>query len=164
MRNNISVIPQEPILFHRSIRENIRYGKLSATDSEVYEAAKSAHIHEFIMNLPDGYDTICGERGNNLSGGQRQRVIIARAFLKQAPILILDEATSSLDSHTEHLIQQSLQQLMLDKTVLVIAHRLSTLLNMDRILVFDKGHVVEDGPHSVLQKDGALYKLLWNTV
>lgn len=164
LRNNISVIPQEPILFHRSIRENIRYGKLSATDSEVYEAAKSAHIHEFIMNLPDGYDTICGERGNNLSGGQRQRIIIARAFLKQAPILILDEATSSLDSHTEHLIQQSLQQLMLDKTVLVIAHRLSTLLNMDRILVFDKGHVVEDGPHSVLQKDGALYKLLWNTV
>ena len=164
LRNNISVIPQEPILFHRSIRENIRYGKLSATDSEVYEAAKSTHIHEFIMNLPDGYDTICGERGNNLSGGQRQRIIIARAFLKQAPILILDEATSSLDSHTEHLIQQSLQQLMLDKTVLVIAHRLSTLLNMDRILVFDKGHVVEDGPHSVLQKDGALYKLLWNTV
>lgn len=164
LRNNISVIPQEPILFHRSIRENIRYGKLNASDLEVYEAAKSAHIHEFIMNLPDGYDTICGERGNNLSGGQRQRIIIARAFLKQAPILILDEATSSLDSHTEHLIQQSLQQLMLDKTVLVIAHRLSTLLNMDRILVFDKGHIVEDGPHSVLQKDGALYKLLWNTV
>ena len=164
LRHSISVIPQEPILFHRSIKENIRYGKLNASDSEVYEAAKSAHIHEFIMNLPDGYDTICGEKGNNFSGGQRQRVIIARAFLKQAPILILDEATSSLDSHTERLIQQSLQQLMLDKTVLVIAHRLSTLLNMDRILVFDKGHVVEDGPHSVLQKDGALYKLLWNTV
>ena len=164
LRHNISVIPQEPILFHRSIKENIRYGKLNASDSEVYEAAKSAHIHEFIMNLPDGYDTICGERGNNFSGGQRQRIIIARAFLKQAPILILDEATSSLDSHTERLIQQSLQQLMLDKTVLAIAHRLSTLLNMDRILVFDKGHVVEDGSHSVLQKDGALYKLLWNTV
>ena len=152
LRHNISVIPQEPILFHRSIKENIRYGKLNASDSEVYEAAKSAHIHEFIMNLPGGYDTICGERGNNFSGGQRQRIIIARAFLKQAPILILDEATSSLDSHTERLIQQSLQQLMLDKTVLVIAHKLSTLLNMDRILVFDKGHVVEDGSHSVLQK------------
>ena len=164
LRQNISIIPQEPILFHRPIRENIRYGKLSASDAEVYEAAKSAHIHEFIMNLPDGYDTICGERGNNFSGGQRQRIIIARAFLKQAPILILDEATSSLDSHTEHLIQQSLQQLMLDKTILVIAHRLSTLLNMDRILVFDKGHIVEDGPHSTLQTDGALYKLLWNTV
>lgn len=164
LRNNISIIPQEPILFHRSIKENIRYGKLNASDAEVYEAAKSAHIHEFIMNLPNGYDTICGERGNNFSGGQRQRIIIARAFLKQAPILILDEATSSLDSHTEHLIQQSLQQLMLNKTVLVIAHRLSTLLNMDRILVFDKGHIVEDGPHSILQKDGVLYKLLWNTV
>lgn len=164
LRHNISVIPQEPILFHRSIKENIRYGKLSASDAEVYEAAKSAHIHEFIMNLPNGYNTICGERGNNFSGGQRQRIIIARAFLKQAPILILDEATSSLDGHTEHLIQQSLQQLMLDKTVLVIAHRLSTLLNMDRILVFDKGYVVEDGPHSILQKDGTLYKLLWNTV
>lgn len=164
LRNNISIIPQEPILFHRSIKENIRYGKLNASDAEVYEAAKSAHIHEFIMNLPNGYDTICGERGNNFSGGQRQRIIIARAFLKQAPILVLDEATSSLDSHTEHLIQQSLQQLMLNKTVLVIAHRLSTLLNMDRILVFDKGHIVEDGPHSILQKDGVLYKLLWNTV
>ena len=164
LRNNISFIPQEPILFHRSIRENIKYGKLDASDVEIYAATKSAHIHEFIMNLPDGYDTICGERGNNFSGGQRQRIIIARAFLKQAPILILDEATSSLDSYTENLIQQSLQQLMLDKTVLVIAHRLSTLLNMDRILVFDKGHVVEDGSHSTLQKDGALYKILWNTV
>ncbi len=164
LRQNISYIPQEPILFHRSIKENIRYGKLDSSDAEIFEAAKSAHIHEFIMNLPDGYNTICGERGNNLSGGQRQRIIIARAFLKQAPILILDEATSSLDGHTEHLIQQSLQQLMLDKTVLVIAHRLSTLLNMDRILVFDKGHVVEDGSHSTLQKDGVLYKILWNTV
>ncbi len=164
LRNNISFIPQEPILFHRSIKENIRYGRLEASEAEIYEAAKSAHIHEFIMHLPEGYDTICGERGNNFSGGQRQRIIIARAFLKQAPILILDEATSSLDSHTENLIQQSLQQLMLDKTVLVIAHRLSTLLNMDRILVFNKGHVVEDGSHSVLQKNGAVYKILWNTV
>jgi ATP-binding cassette, subfamily B, bacterial len=164
LRQNISFIPQEPILFHRSVKDNIRYGKLDATDKEIFEAAKSAHIHEFIMNLPEGYDTICGERGNNFSGGQRQRIVIARAFLKQAPILILDEATSSLDIHTEHLIQQSLQQLMLNKTVIVIAHRLSTLLNMDRILVFDKGHIVEDGSHSTLQKNGVLYKLLWNAV
>lgn len=164
LRQNISIIPQEAILFHRSIKENIRYGKLGASDEEVYEAAKSAHIHEFIMTLPDGYDTICGERGNNFSGGQKQRIVIARAFLKKAPILILDEATSSLDSHTEQLIQQSLQKLMLGKTVLVIAHKLSTLLNMDRILVFHKGHVVEDGSHSTLKKNGSLYKLLWNTV
>lgn len=164
LRQNISIIPQEAILFHRSIKENIRYGKLSASDEEVYQAAKSAHIHEFIMNLPDGYDTICGERGNNFSGGQKQRIVIARAFLKKAPILILDEATSSLDSHTEQLIQQSLQKLMVGKTVLVIAHKLSTLLNMDRILVFDKGHVVEDGSHSTLKKNGSLYKLLWNTI
>lgn len=108
LRNNISFIPQEPILFHRSIKENIRYGRLDASEAEIYEAAKSAHIHEFIMNLPEGYDTICGERGNNFSGGQRQRIIIARAFLKQAPILILDEATSSLDSHTENLTPQIL--------------------------------------------------------
>jgi ATP-binding cassette subfamily B protein len=164
LRQNISFIPQEAILFHRSIKDNIKYGNLDASDAEIFQAAKSAHIHESIVNLPDGYDTVCGERGNNLSGGQRQRIIIARAFLKQAPILILDEATSSLDGHTEHLIKQSLQQLMLNKTVLVIAHRLSTLLNMDRILVFDKGYVVEDGSHSVLQKDGVLYKILWNNV
>lgn len=162
LRQNISIIPQEPILFHRSIRENIRYGDIRSSDEEVYAAAKEAYIHEFILSLPDGYDTICGERGNNFSGGQRQRIVIARAFLKKAPILILDEATSSLDSHTENLIQKSLQKLMLDKTVLIIAHRLSTLLHMDRILVFDKGHIVEDGPHSKLKKDGILYKTLWN--
>jgi len=162
LRENISIIPQEPILFHRSILENIRYGNMAASNEEVYEAAKSSYIHDFILTLPDGYNTICGERGNNFSGGQRQRIIIARAFLKKAQILILDEATSSLDAHTEHLIQQSLQTLMQDKTVLVIAHKLSTLLHMDRILVFDKGHVVEDGPHSKLQKDGDVYKMLWN--
>lgn len=162
LRQNISVIPQEPILFHRSILENIRYGDLNASDEEVYAAAKSAHIHDFIMTLPDGYNTICGERGNNFSGGQRQRIIIARAFLKNAPILILDEATSSLDSHTEKLIQKSLHNLMKNRTVLIIAHRLSTLLHVDRVLVFNKGHIVEDGPHSKLQKDGELYKMLWN--
>lgn len=162
LRNNISIIPQEPILFHRTIFENIRYGNMNASDEEVYEAAKAAYIHDVILNLPDGYDTICGERGNNFSGGQRQRVIIARAFLKNSPILILDEATSSLDNYTENLIQKSLQKLMHGKTVLVIAHRLSTLLHMDRILVFDKGHIVEDGTHTTLQKDGAIYKILWD--
>jgi ABC-type multidrug transport system fused ATPase/permease subunit len=162
LRHNISVIPQEPILFHRSILENIRYGDMSASDEEVYKAAKAAHIHNFIMTLSDGYNTICGERGNNFSGGQRQRIIIARAFLKNAPILILDEATSALDSHTEKLIQKSLDNLMKNRTVLIIAHRLSTLLHVDRVLVFNKGHIVEDGPHSKLQKDGELYKMLWN--
>jgi ABC-type multidrug transport system fused ATPase/permease subunit len=162
LRQNISVIPQEPILFHRSIMENIRYGNMNATDEEIYAAAKSAHIHDFIMTLSEGYNTICGERGNNFSGGQRQRIIIARAFLKNAPILILDEATSALDSHTEKLIQKSLDKLMKNRTVLIIAHRLSTLQHVDRVLVFNKGHIVEDGPHSKLQKDGELYKMLWN--
>jgi ATP-binding cassette subfamily B protein len=162
LRDNISIIPQEPILFHRSILENIRYGNLKASDEEIYEAAKASYIHDFILDLPDGYNTICGERGNNLSGGQRQLIIIARALLKKASILILDEATSSLDTHTEHLIHQSLQNLMQGKTVLIIAHKLSTFLNMDRILVFKNGNIVEDGTHSELQKDGNIYKMLWN--
>lgn len=163
LRENISIIPQEPILFHRTIMENIRYGRKEATDEEVIEAAKLAHIHEFIITLPEGYNTQCGERGNNLSGGQRQRVAIARAILKNAPILILDEATSALDSTTENLIQESLKYLMQNKTVLVIAHRLSTLLNMDRILVFDKGQIVEDGKHEELLKQGKVYKKLWKS-
>jgi len=163
LRANISVIPQEPILFHRTIMENIRYGKKDATDDEVMEAAKLSHIHEFIAELPEKYDTLCGERGNNLSGGQRQRIVIARAILENAPILILDEATSSLDSNTESLIQESLNYLMKNKTVIVIAHRLSTLLNMDRILVFENGTVVEDGTHEELLKDSKLYKKLWKS-
>lgn len=163
LRENISVIPQEPILFHRTIMENIRYGRKSASDEEVMEAAKIAHIHEFIEELPQKYETLCGERGNNLSGGQRQRIIIARAALKDAPILILDEATSSLDSKTEGLIQDSLKHIMTNKTVLVIAHRLSTLLNMDRILVFDRGNIVEDGTHDDLQEKAGLYKKLWDS-
>jgi ABC-type multidrug transport system fused ATPase/permease subunit len=162
LRRNISIIPQEPILFHRSIIENIKYGTESATFEEVVAAAKSAYIHDFINKLPDGYNTLCGERGNNLSGGQRQRIIIARAILKNAPILILDEATSTLDNLTENLIQRSLKTLMKGKTVLVIAHRLSTLLNMDRILVFDNGHIVEDGIHNELKTNGKLYQQLWN--
>ncbi|CAG2161600.1 unnamed protein product, partial [Oppiella nova] len=163
LRKNISVIPQEPILFHRTILENISYGKKDASKEEVIEAAKIAHIHDFIMSLPQNYDNLCGERGNNLSGGQRQRIVIARAILKNAPILILDEATSSLDSETENLIQESLQYLMHNKTVLVIAHRLSTLLNMDRILVFESGSIVEDGQHKELLKNSRLYKKLWSS-
>lgn len=162
LRRNISIIPQEPILFHRTIIENIKYGAEDATPEEVVAAAKSAYIHDFITKLPEGYNTLCGERGNNLSGGQRQRIIIARAILKNAPILILDEATSALDNLTENLIQRSLKTLMKGKTVLVIAHRLSTLLNMDRILVFDNGHIVEDGTHNELKTNGKLYKQLWN--
>jgi len=163
LRRNISLIPQEPILFNRSIMENIRYGNQNATDEEVIEAAKASYIHDFISLFPDGYNTLCGERGNNLSGGQKQRVIIARAILKNAPILILDEATSALDGHTESLIQKSLESLMENKTVLVIAHRLSTLLDMDRILVFENGHIVEDGSHEELKKKGVVYKKLWHS-
>ncbi len=163
LRENISVIPQESILFHRTILENIRYGKKEASLEEVITAAKAAHIHEFIANLPEGYNSLCGERGNNLSGGQRQRIVIARAILKNAPILILDEATSSLDSKTEELIDDSLRYLMQNKTVIVIAHRLSTLLNMDRILVFEEGSIVEDGHHAELLKNSNLYKKLWES-
>lgn len=161
LRKNISMIPQNPMLFHRSVMENIRYGRIEATDKEVIEAAKKAHAHEFIKKLPQVYDSLAGERGIKLSGGQCQRIAIARAILKNAPILILDEATSQLDSVTESLIQESLWTLMKNKTTIVIAHRLSTLLHMDRILVFDKGKVVEDGTHSELLKKTGLYKNLW---
>lgn len=139
LRNNIAMIPQDPSLFHRSLMENIRYGCMNATDGEVIMAAKKAHAHEFISALPQKYDSLVGDKGVKLSGGQRQRIAIARAILKNAPILILDEATSQLDSVTESLIQESLLELMENKTTIVIAHRLSTLLHMDRILVFDKG-------------------------
>ncbi|NBU53711.1 MAG: ATP-binding cassette domain-containing protein, partial [Alphaproteobacteria bacterium] len=145
LRENISVIPQDTMLFHRSILENIRYGRLDATDEEVIAASKAAHIHEFIVGLTHQYQTYVGERGVKLSGGQRQRISIARAILKDAPILILDEATSSLDSHTEKLIQDSLNFLIESKgkTVIAIAHRLSTLKHMDRILIMDKGKIID---------------------
>ena len=162
LRENIAMIPQDPSLFHRKLMENIRYGRADSTDEEVIEAAKKAHAHEFISTLPQGYDSLVGERGVKLSGGQRQRIAIARAILKNAPILILDEATSQLDSVTESLIQESLWELMQNKTTIVIAHRLSTLLHMDRILVFDKGKIVEDGTHSELLAKGRLYKHLWD--
>lgn len=162
LRDSIAFVPQEPILFHRSLMDNIRYGRCDATDEEVVGAAKKAHCHEFIAALPDGYDTLVGERGVKLSGGERQRVAIARAILKNAPILVLDEATSSLDSESEHLIQDALKVLMEGKTVIVIAHRLSTVINMDRILVIEEGHVRAAGPHAELVKEDALYEKLWS--
>lgn len=161
--HNIAMIPQDPSLFHRSLMDNIRYGRNEATDEEVNEAAKRAHAHEFIKVLPQGYESLVGERGVKLSGGQRQRIAIARAILKNAPILILDEATSQLDSVTESHIQESLWGLMQGKTTIVIAHRLSTLLHMDRILVFDRGKIVEDGTHKDLLAKGGIYKTLWET-
>jgi ATP-binding cassette subfamily B protein len=162
LRANIAMIPQDPSLFHRSLMDNIRYGRIEASDKDVILASRLAHVHDFVTKLPNGYDSLVGERGIKLSGGQRQRVAIARAILKNAPILILDEATSQLDSVTEELIQESLWSLMQGRTSIVIAHRLSTLLHMDRILVFDKGKIVEDGKHKeLLSKDG-LYKTLWN--
>ncbi|MDP2193423.1 MAG: ABC transporter ATP-binding protein, partial [Alphaproteobacteria bacterium] len=162
LRENIAMIPQDPSLFHRSLMENIRYGRTDASDEEVLIAAEKAHAHGFIAALPQGYETLVGERGVKLSGGQRQRIAIARAILKNAPILILDEATSQLDSVTENLIQESLWELMQNKTSIVIAHRLSTLLHMERILVFDKGQIIEDGTHSDLLAEGGLYKQLWD--
>lgn len=161
LRSNIAVIPQDTPLFHRSLMENIRYGRFEASDEEVIMAAKLAHCHEFILELPEGYDTLVGERGVKLSGGQRQRIAIARCLLKNAPILILDEATSALDSVTEKLIQDSIQTLVKDKTTIVIAHRLSTLVQMDRILVFSKGKVIEDGSHEELLKAKGHYAKMW---
>ncbi|MFA5188710.1 MAG: ABC transporter ATP-binding protein [Patescibacteria group bacterium] len=159
---NISKVPQDPILFHRSLMENIRYGNFKATDKEVIQASKLAYCHEFISKLSDGYSTFVGERGIKLSGGERQRVAIARAILHNTPILILDEATSSLDSESEMLIQKALDELMKDKTVIAIAHRLSTIRKMDRIIVIGEKGIIEEGTHESLiaQKEG-LYKKLW---
>ena len=162
LRKNISVIPQDVILFNRSLMENIRYGDVKASDEEVLKASKRAFADEFIKKLPDGYDSKVGERGISLSGGERQRIAIARAMLKNAPILILDEATSALDTISEEYIQKSLKELMKDKTVISIAHRLSTLKLMDRILVFENGEIIQDGKHNNLMKDSkGLYSKLW---
>ena len=162
LRENVSMIPQEPQLFHRSLMENIRYGRLDASDDEVIEAAKKAHAHEFILQTEKKYDSLVGERGVKLSGGQRQRIAIARAILKDAPILILDEATSSLDSVTEKKIQLGLETLMKGRTVVVVAHRLSTISDMDRILVFDEGKIIEDGNHEQLLQINGHYAHMWN--
>lgn len=162
LRKHISMIPQDTSLFHRTLMENIRYGRLNATDDEVIEASKQACCHEFIDQLAEGYDSLVGERGIKLSGGQRQRVAIARAILKNAPILILDEATSALDSVTEKHIQEGLYALMGGRTSIVVAHRLSTLSAMDRILVFDKGRIIEDGTHQELLNNKEHYARMWN--
>lgn len=162
LRESIAMIPQDPMLFHRTLMENIRYGRLDASDEEVVEAAKKAHAHEFILETEDGYDSLVGERGVKLSGGQRQRIALARAVLKHASILLLDEATSALDSVTERHIQESLALLMEDKTVLVIAHRLSTLAHLDRIIVFHEGVIVEDGNHQQLLRNDGHYAKLWS--
>ncbi len=162
VRRSIAYVPQEPAMFHRTIRENIRYGKLDASDEEVLAAAKKANAHEFISKLPDGYDTMVGERGVKLSGGQRQRVAIARAIIKDAPILVLDEATSALDSESEKLIQAALWELMQDRTAIVIAHRLSTIQKMDRIIVLEDGQIAEQGSHSELLQKNGIYAKLWS--
>lgn len=160
---NVSLVPQDPILFHRTLLENIRYGRPEASDEEVHYAAKLARCHEFIEGLPEKYNTFVGERGIKLSGGERQRVAIARAILCDTPILLLDEATSSLDSESEQLIQQALDELMKNKTVIVIAHRLSTIMKMDRIVVMEQGSVIEEGSHKqLLAKKKGMYKQLWD--
>lgn len=161
VRRRIGLVPQDTVLFAASARENIRYGRPGASDAEVESAARAAAADEFIMRLPQGYDTFLGERGTRLSGGQRQRIALARAILKDAPILLLDEATSALDSVTERHIQDSLRVLMTNKTVLVIAHRLSTLAHLDRIVVFHHGRIIEDGSHAALLAAGGHYARMW---
>jgi len=161
LRASIAMVPQEPILFHRSLMDNIRYGRPEATDEEVFEASRRARCHDFIVELSEGYNTFVGERGIKLSGGERQRIAIARAILKDAPILVLDEATSSLDSESESLIQAALDELMKGKTTIVIAHRLSTIMRMDRIIVIENGTAVDSGTHDELLAKAGIYKKLW---
>jgi ABC-type multidrug transport system fused ATPase/permease subunit len=161
LRQSIALIPQDTTLFHRNLLENIRYGRPGASDEEVELAARRAHAHDFIVEQEHGYRTMVGERGVKLSGGQRQRIAIARAILKNAPILLLDEATSALDSHSEQLIQSAMREAMAGKTVIAIAHRLSTVMDMDRLLVLDRGAIVADGSHRELLRQGGLYAELW---
>ena len=160
LRAQISVVPQEPLLFSGTIADNIRYGRLEATEAEVEQAARSANAHDFISRLPLGYATSLGEGGAQLSGGERQRICVARAFLKDAPILILDEPTSSIDSRTEGVILDALEELMEGRTSFMIAHRLSTVREADRILVVSDGKVVEQGSHDELHDAGGLYRAL----
>ncbi|WP_124061556.1 ABC transporter ATP-binding protein [Gordonibacter sp. Marseille-P4307] len=162
LRSQIGYVPQEPLLFHRTIRENIAYGRPDATDKEIWAAARDANALEFIEKLPAGMDTQTGERGVKLSGGQRQRIAIARAILANCPILVLDEATSALDSESEHLVQDALNNLMRGRTCIVVAHRLSTVASLDRIVVMSEGRVVEDGTHDQLTADDGIYAKLWD--
>ena len=167
LRDSIAMVTQDTSLLHRSVRENIMFGRPDATEEQMIAAAKQAQAHEFILNLRDnmgrrGYDAHVGERGVTLSGGQRQRVAIARVLLKDAPILVLDEATSALDSEVEATIQQSLNQLMEGKTVIAIAHRLSTIAALDKLIVFDQGKIVEQGTHQQLLAEKGLYAKLWS--
>lgn len=162
LRSAIAYVPQEPYLFHRSLRDNIAYARPNATDEEIYTAVKQANAYEFIKDLPDGLSTVVGERGVKLSGGQRQRIAIARAILKDAPILILDEATSALDSESEKLIQEALEKLMKGRTSIVVAHRLSTISKLDRIVVLRGGKIAEQGSHNALLKQKGLYARLWS--
>jgi ATP-binding cassette subfamily B protein len=161
LRDSVAYVPQEPLLFHRSIRENIAYGKPNASEEEIIKAAKQAHAWEFVKKMPDGLETIVGERGVKLSGGQRQRIAIARAIIKDAPILVLDEATSALDSESETLIQDALGKLMKGRTSIVIAHRLSTIAKLDRIVVLADGEIVEQGTHDQLVLAKGSYSKLW---
>jgi len=161
LRRSIGFVSQDVYLFHGTVRENIAYGTFDATDEQIIEAAKIAEAHDFIMGLPKGYDTIVGERGQKLSGGQRQRISIARAVLKDPPVLILDEATSSVDNETEALIQRSLEKIAVGRTTIVIAHRLSTVRNADRIFVLERGQLVEQGRHDDLVASGDIYARLW---
>ena len=161
LRQQIGLVPQETMLFNASVRENILYGRLDASEDEIVRAAKAANAHEFIMRLPDGYDTIVGDRGNALSGGQRQRIAIARAILKDPRILILDEATSALDTESEKIVQAALERLMQGRTSVVIAHRLSTIRDANKIVVIDHGRIVEEGSHAELLARGGLYAHLY---
>ncbi|MEU8804913.1 ATP-binding cassette domain-containing protein, partial [Spirillospora sp. NPDC048819] len=160
--NLIAYVPQEPAMFHRSVHDNIAFARPGATETQIRQAARAAHVTEFVESLPNGFDTLVGERGVKLSGGQRQRVALARAILRDAPILLLDEATSALDSESELLVQQALWHLMRDRTALVVAHRLSTVVRMDRLVVLDRGHILEEGTHRELLQSKGPYARLWN--
>jgi subfamily B ATP-binding cassette protein MsbA len=160
LRRQIAVVPQMPVLFNDTILENIRLGRLDATDDEVVTAARSAHAHDFILALENGYNTFVGERGGALSGGQRQRIALARAFLKDAPLLILDEATSALDAESEAMVQKALRALVKGRTTFIIAHRFSTISFASRILVFDRGQIVEDGCHESLRDKDSIYRMM----
>ncbi len=162
LRGLIAYVPQEPAMFHRSVRDNLAFARPGATDAEILRAARAAHVTEFVEALPDGFDTLVGERGVKLSGGQRQRIALARAILRDAPILLLDEATSALDSESEILVQEALWQLMQDRTALVVAHRLSTVVRMDRLVVLNRGHIAEQGTHSELLQAEGPYARLWH--